>query len=56
MPKKKKKTKKDWKVMIAAIASITILEGIALFKGHDGYLLTIAIAVIAGIAGYKFKK
>ena len=50
-------TKKiNWKVAVAAIAGVTVVESIALFMGHDGYLLTVAVAAIAGIAGYKLKK
>lgn len=39
-------------VLIAAIAGIVVLEGIALWKGIDGWLLSVGIAAIAGIAGW----
>ena len=42
-------------VIIWPIAGIVILDGIALFQGHDGILLTGAVAVIAGLARYKLK-
>jgi hypothetical protein len=45
----------DW-VKIAAILSITILEAVALLKGIDGALLSMAVAVIAGLAGYQVGK
>lgn len=38
--------------VIAAIAAITILEGIALFKGINGAVFGIAIAAIAGLGGF----
>lgn len=35
-----------------AIGAITVLEGIALYKGIDGTVLSTVVAVIAGLAGY----
>jgi len=43
---------KDWRVSIAAILAIMVLEGFALYQGIDNALLSIAVAAIAGIAGY----
>lgn len=40
---------------IAAIAAIVILEAIALFKGINGTLMSIAIAAMAGLGGYEAK-
>ena len=45
------KEKSD-KVVMAAIAGLTIIESIALFKGVDGVLLTVIVAAIAGAAGW----
>lgn len=42
-------------ITICGIASVTILEIVALCNGIDGALLTTAIAVIAGMAGYEIK-
>lgn len=39
-------------VIQTAIIGITILEGIALTQGINGFLLTAAIATIAGLAGW----
>lgn len=39
-------------IVIAAIASIVVLEAIALLKGIDGLILTTVIAAIAGLAGW----
>ena len=50
-----KQNKINWKVTCSAIAGIVILDGIALIMGHNGVLLTGAVAVIAGLAGYKIK-
>ena len=38
-----------------AIACITVLEAIAMYKGINGTLLTLSIATIAGLAGLKVK-
>ncbi len=40
-------------VPLAAISSITIMETWALAQGHDGLLFTIAVALVAAIAGAK---
>ena len=45
--------KVDWRIVVAALTSITILEGIALFKGIDGVILTAVLMIIAGIAGWS---
>ena len=47
----KKKEKIDSKIVIAAIVGIVVLEGIALFKGVNGTLYSLALAAIAGLAG-----
>lgn len=39
-------------VTIAAILCITVLEGLALWKGIDGKILSGAIGVIAGLGGF----
>ena len=45
----------DQKTLILAIIIIGGLEGIALYKGIDGKGLSVAIAAIAGLAGYKIR-
>jgi len=40
--------------VIVAMVCITVLEIIALLKGIDGALLSTVIAVLAGLAGYKY--
>lgn len=40
-------------VLICAIICITTLEMIALLKGIDGTLMTIIVAIIAGIGGWS---
>lgn len=40
---------------IAAMLCISVLEGIALYLGVDGAVLSMAVAAIAGIAGYEIK-
>ncbi|UYL65064.1 MAG: hypothetical protein QIT46_gp12 [Methanophagales virus PBV305] len=39
-----------------AITGLVILEAIALMNGIDGTLLSVVIAVIAGLAGYTVRK
>ena len=46
----------DWRVASIAIGSITVLESIALLKGIDGALFTLAVIAVAGIAGFKLKR
>ncbi len=46
-----KKQEVNWKVLVAAIAGLTIIEFIALLKGINGTMLAIMIAAIAGLAG-----
>lgn len=49
----KKRKKVDWRIVIAAITSLTLLEGLAILNGIDGVLLTAVIAIIAGLAGWS---
>jgi len=39
-------------VKIAAIAAITIIECVALYKGMNGKIMSLAVGVLGGIAGY----
>lgn len=41
---------------IVAIIAVVLIEGFAIYKGIDGTVLGIAIAVIAGLGGYQIKK
>ena len=43
------------KIKITAIGSIALLETLALYKGIDGVLFSMVIAVIAGLAGYQIR-
>jgi len=43
-------------VVLIAICAITLLESIALLKGLDGHILTVALAFIAGLGGYEIKE
>ena len=48
----RKKTKKvDWRVLIAIVAAITILEAIALMNGINGKLYSVVLAMLGTIAG-----
>ena len=40
---------------IVAIIGIVILEGIALLKGVNGTVFSIAVAALAGLGGYEIK-
>ena len=35
-----------------AIIGVTIMEVVAMINGHDGVILTAAIAAVGGISGY----
>ncbi|MGH8003259.1 MAG: hypothetical protein ACRECJ_00845 [Limisphaerales bacterium] len=43
-------------VLISAIIGITVLEGLALYKGLDGKFFGLALASIAGIGGFSLSK
>ncbi len=45
----------DWKIIVAAMGGITVLEIVAILQGIDGILLTTVIATLAGLAGYVIK-
>ena len=47
---------KDIYVSLAAICGIVALEVVALINQVDGALLSIAVAAIAGIAGYTIPR
>ena len=48
---KPNKTKIDWRIIIVAIAGITIIEVVALLKGMNGKFLAGAMAAIGALAG-----
>ncbi len=41
----------DWRIVIAGIAALTIIEACALFNGINGVLLSTIIAIIAFAIG-----
>jgi len=43
----------DWKVIITGLICLTIIESIALMKGINGQLLTVAIGAICGVIGWR---
>ena len=49
----KKKEAPDWKTVCVALVCLTLLEIYALSQGINGAILSIVIAVIAGIAGWR---
>ena len=51
-----KKQKIDWKIVCSAIFCLTAVEIYALSQGINGVYLTMFVAVVAGLAGYKLKK
>lgn len=42
----------DWRIVIGAIAALTIIEVTALIMGQNGWLLSIIIGAICGLAGW----
>ena len=51
--RKEEKEKVNYKVVIAAILGLVLLESVALLTGHNGTLFKIIIIVIAGLAGWS---
>ena len=49
---KKKKQDIDYRIVLGAIAAIAVVEVYALSQGVNGVILTGAIAIIAGLAGW----
>lgn len=47
--------KDETAISITAIGALTILECVALYLKIDGAILSLVVAAIAGIAGYKIK-
>jgi hypothetical protein len=47
-----KQTNLDWRIVVAGIAAIAVIEVVALIKGVDGTLMLLTTAAIAGLAGY----
>jgi len=47
------KLKNNTVITCAAIGGIVILESIALIMGLNGTILTIAVAAVAGLAGWS---
>lgn len=43
-------------ITLAAIISITLLEGAAIIQGLNGVILSSTIGVVAGLAGYTVGK
>ena len=55
-----KKQTTDWRIIITAILALVALEMMALYQGMNGVMLSVVIAIIAGLAGWaiptpKFK-
>ena len=49
----KKKEKIDFRIVITAIVSLTLIECVALMNGINGKLMSFMIAIIAGLAGWS---
>lgn len=45
-----------YKMPLAAMACITVMEMVALFQGVNGVTLTTAVGAVAGIGGYMSRK
>lgn len=42
----------DWRIIIGAIAGLTIIEVVAIIKGQNGLMLSIIVGAICGLAGW----
>lgn len=47
-----KKKPVDWRIIIGAIAGLTIIEVAAIIKGQNGVMLSVIIGAICGLAGW----
>lgn len=47
----KKKEKIDYRVIIAGLACLTLLECVAMNNGINGWLLRLVVVIIAGVIG-----
>ena len=47
-----KKQKVEWKIVVAAIIGLVILECVALMNGINGTMFTMVVAIIAALAGF----
>jgi len=41
----------DWRIVVGAIAGLTIIEVVALIMGQNGWLMSIIIGAICAFAG-----
>jgi len=41
----------DWRVLVAVVISITILESVALMNGINGTVFSLVMVILGGIAG-----
>ena len=46
------KKKVDWKIVVAGLVCLTVIELFALSKGINGTILSMYIAIVAGAIGY----
>jgi len=49
---KTKKEKLDWRIPIAAIIGLVIMECVALSNGINGTVFSVVIAAVAGLGGW----
>ena len=53
-PETRETVRKGSPVICTAIVCIAVIECYAISKGINGKVLTFSIAIVAGLAGYKF--
>lgn len=41
----------DWKIVVGAIAGLTIIEVVALISGQNGVMLSVIVGAICALAG-----
>ena len=46
---------KDHRIIIAAMACLTVIEVVALLKGINGTVMATVVGLIAGLAGWMVK-
>lgn len=45
----------EWKIIVTAILSVTLLDAIALIRGIDGIFFALSLVVVSGLGGYRVK-
>ena len=51
-----KRIKWDGRATITAIVGVTVIMSVGLIAGHNGHLMALAVAAVAGLGGYSIRR